>query len=311
MPTARRTEVPPEDAGGSSARQDRSGLPGDQAQAAEHPPRRNPQEDWGRRLRQDQHHVPGPDLRRCYTEFTRLPFFEGSLEWKTATNTWGLVTKGLVSNLTDSQDGTETASRRWTGARQRVARGSRVTVKLDPGGARLVLETNSVARGSRGREVVESAAAGAIRHRATTHEDLTQRIKDFLRTSQKAWSSIILHATTAPGSRSPCPPSTTHRRVRPRRIRRSKRKLVDLLRGLVAMYQQALRDGSPAYDPSWMWAELGLADEAAAAHPPELAHERVAAMVPRSVELVRALADETRDGPASPIGRRSCRTTIA
>ena len=37
-------------------------------------------------------------------------------------------------------------------------------------------------------------------------------------------------------------------------------KLIDLIRGLEGMYHEALKNGNPAYDPSWMWSELGLED---------------------------------------------------
>jgi hypothetical protein len=36
--------------------------------------------------------------------------------------------------------------------------------------------------------------------------------------------------------------------------------VVELVRGLEGMYERALRERQPAYDPSWMWGELGLVD---------------------------------------------------
>jgi hypothetical protein len=60
------------------------------------------------------------------------------------------------------------------------------------------------------------------------------------------------------------------------------------------MYQGALRRREAAYDPSWMWSELGLVDPDASQHPPPLAHERVAMAVPGSGELSRAVAERLR-----------------
>jgi hypothetical protein len=62
-------------------------------------------------------------------------------------------------------------------------------------------------------------------------------------------------------------------------------------------YESALRSGQPAYDPSWMWSELGFDDRAGPAHPPPLAHERGAALVPGSGELSRAVAEQLRRAP--------------
>src|SRR5262249_16446067 len=62
-----------------------------------------------------------------------------------------------------TDDGTWT----WSGMN---AKGNPVvlgTLRLEDVGARLVVETNSVARGARGREIVEAAARQALRYRAT------------------------------------------------------------------------------------------------------------------------------------------------
>src|SRR2546425_7642236 len=45
----------------------------------------------------------------------------------------------------------------------------------------VVLETNSVERAERGRAIIESIAGSAIRHRATSHEDLARRVRESLR----------------------------------------------------------------------------------------------------------------------------------
>jgi hypothetical protein len=63
------------------------------------------------------------------------------------------------------------------------------------------------------------------------------------------------------------------------------------------MYQRSVKMGHPAYDPSWMWAELGLEERAAPGHPPPLAHERMAALVPGSGEVCRTVAERLRREP--------------
>jgi hypothetical protein len=62
------------------------------------------------------------------------------------------------------------------------------------------------------------------------------------------------------------------------------------------MYHHALKAGGPAFDPSWMWDELGLENEVPS-HPPPLAHERVAALAPGSGEIGRSIAAELRQEP--------------
>jgi hypothetical protein len=44
-------------------------------------------------------------------------------------------------------------------------------------------------------------------------------------------------------------------------------KLVDLIRGLEGRCQLSLKEGTPAYDPSRIWVELGLAENSMPAHP--------------------------------------------
>jgi hypothetical protein len=72
--------------------------------------------------------------------------------------------------------------------------------------------------------------------------------------------------------------------------------VIELVRGLEGMYQESLRRGQPAYDPSWMWEDLGLA-AAQPDHPPPLAHERVAEAHPGLAEATRAVATRVRARP--------------
>jgi SEC-C motif len=64
------------------------------------------------------------------------------------------------------------------------------------------------------------------------------------------------------------------------------------------MYERALKDGQPAYDPSWTWAERGLEPAADLSQCPPLAHERVAERVPGSGDASRAAAERFRAMPS-------------
>jgi hypothetical protein len=74
-------------------------------------------------------------------------------------------------------------------------------------------------------------------------------------------------------------------------------KVVDLVRGLETIYENALRRGDPAYHSSWMWSELGLRDRTLPVHPPPLAAERMEALIPGLGELCRAVAARVRSQP--------------
>jgi hypothetical protein len=191
---------------------------------------------------------------------------------------------------------------------------------LERRGERLVLETLSVERADRGRAMLESIAGSALRHRATSHDNLQRAVKERLRAKYLRGedSEPDEPGTAAHG----LPPEiveplilghyATHYRAwidepvpaldgaTPRegaRDAKLRERTIDLVQGLLAIYQNALRRGEPAYDPSWMWAELGLADEDAALHPPPLAYERVASAVVGSADLVRTVADRIREVP--------------
>ena len=179
----------------------------------------------------------------------------------------------------------------------------------------LIVETNSVERGERGRSMIESLAGSAIRHRATTHEDLARRVRESLRPGARQETSERSGAEELPpGVAEALALNHYARHYRawlddsipaldgrtPREAARDsamRPRLAELIGGLESMYQRALKGGFPAYDPSWMWNELGFEDHAAPKHPPPLAHERAAEMVPGSGELSRRVAEQLRREP--------------
>jgi hypothetical protein len=187
-------------------------------------------------------------------------------------------------------------------------------------GERLVLEAMTAERAARGRALLEAAAGASIRHRATVHESLQRAVKDWVRAkflrgeafeddedagepfgglSPATGETLVLaHYTTYYRTwiDEPVPAldgATPREAARNPKLRE---RTIDLVNGLVAMYQSALRMGAPAYDPSWMWTELGLDDDAAR-HPPPLAYERIASAVAGSGELARTVAERIRKKP--------------
>ncbi|MHB8874527.1 MAG: hypothetical protein ACYC8T_12635, partial [Myxococcaceae bacterium] len=181
--------------------------------------------------------------------------------------------------------------------------------------ASLLLETNSVRRAERGRSLLESLAAGAVRHRSTTHQDMARLVKERVKSGKGkdlprqepanqlppgvaealALNHYARHYRAWVDEAIPALEGKTPREAAKEPALREK--LADLIRGLEGMYQGQLEAGAPAYDPSWMWRELGFEEHSAPTHPPPLAHERLAALHPGSAELCRTVAEQLRRAP--------------
>ena len=198
----------------------------------------------------------------------------------------------------------------WSGPNRKGEVVSLAWIRLEEGD--LVLETNSVERDVRGRELLESLAGQALRYKGTVHEDLDRPLREALRTGRSALppgeedtgippevvEDLILehqarHYRSWIDEAIPALEGQTPRQAAGDPKRRQA--LIDLICGLEGMYHGALKEGQPAYDPSWMWAELGLVREDEAEHPPPLAHERWAQANPRMGELAGDLARRTRE----------------
>nr|MBA2321770.1 SEC-C domain-containing protein [Deltaproteobacteria bacterium] len=172
---------------------------------------------------------------------------------------------------------------------------------------KLHLECNSVARGERGRALIEAAAGDAARFVAASHEDPTEMLRERLRRGDTAdledpgpapaippevheelvltflarhYRDWVDHPLPALGGATP-----REAAGRPQLVT----ELVSLVRGIEGMYQGALRDGQPAYDPSWMWEELGLPEVLPPA-PHVAAHDRLDAAHPGLGVLTRQVA---------------------
>jgi len=221
----------------------------------------------------------------------------------------------LVRSL-DGREGLERADDStwcWSGKNQRdepVSLG-----RLEHRDRSLALEANSVERGERGRSMIESLAGSAIRHRATTHEGLARRVRESLRPGAREEKSERSGAAELPPGVAEALTLNYYARYyrawlddsipalegrTPREASRDsalRPRLAELIRGLEGMYQRALKGGVPAYDPSWMWNELGFEEHAAPTQPPPLAHERAAEMVQGSGEVSRRVAEQLRREP--------------
>jgi hypothetical protein len=179
-------------------------------------------------------------------------------------------------------------------------------------GESLELECMSARRGERGRALIEQLGAGIVRHRSTAHENVTMRVRDELRASgaqkkraaqtredlrREVQEALVLdhmarHYRQWLDEPVPALDGRTPRdavgdaQLRP--------KPIGLIGQLEGMYHRALQAGDPAYDPSWMWTELGLQSGESPAHPPPLAHERMTVMTPGLAGLCQAVAEQMR-----------------
>jgi hypothetical protein len=204
----------------------------------------------------------------------------------------------------------------WCGPSASRSEVSLGTVELRAG--ILTVETNSVERGTRARELVERLVGQAARHRGTTHEDLQRLVRESVTARmlgrEEATEAPSPHALDPDVAEAlvadhyarhyrswvdepvPALDGSTPRQAGKNRALRPR--LEDLIRDLEGMYERALKEGQPAYDPSWMWAELEIEPVADLARPPALAHERVAEQVPGSADASRSAAERFRAVPS-------------
>jgi SEC-C motif len=179
----------------------------------------------------------------------------------------------------------------------------------------LTFGCNSTQRAERGRRMIEAIAAGAIRYRTTVHENLEKKLRKAIRTGQAYREDEMPPEEALPrqvqealvldelgryyrnwlDEKIPMLDDHTPREAAADPARHPK--LFELIHGLERTYQLALKEAQPAYDPSWMWRELGFEDHIRVAYPPRLAHERMASIVPGLGELIRGVAANLRNQP--------------
>jgi hypothetical protein len=188
-------------------------------------------------------------------------------------------------------------------------------LKLEDG--RLTLETMSRERAIKGRALVEELAGEAVRHAATSHEDPLQMMREALPStngtdseaplSEDIEDAILGHYEThyrhwvdeaIPALDGATPHAAAlSSKLRPR--------LIAMLRDLEHMYLRSLSRGEPAYDPSWLWSELGLEQHPDAPPrsgdvPPRLGHAAIERVVPGIGDVAREIASRYRRASDDP-----------
>lgn len=217
----------------------------------------------------------------------------------------------LISALdTSALTRTQGDSWRWAGKSSKGASVSLGLITLTSGA--LQLEANSVARGARGRELIEQLAGMAVKHRGTTHEDMQVLLRDAMTAGRvepapdtgiapEVQDAIVLDMSSRHYREWLDLPVPALNDLTPRAASKNptmRPRLIELLKGLDGAYQRALEAGAPAYDSSWMWDELGLADDAPM-HPPPLAFERLLQDVPEVREAIEATVEAARAADSS------------
>ena len=140
-------------------------------------------------------------------------------------------------------------------------------------GRRVMFETTSQERATRGRAWLESIAGSRVRYRATALETIEQTINELRRRRPK---SVSLAAAQEPPAHEagavrelydrhyhdwmdrPVPALANRTPRAAARSRLWRGKVVELLKGFENMSARGALDGRPAYDFQWMWRELGL-----------------------------------------------------
>ena len=174
---------------------------------------------------------------------------------------------------------------------------------------RLVLRAMTRRQAGQGRELLERICGEGIQHESTVHEDLARKAMDgllppreppdeeeerallaFQDDHYREWLDMDIPALRGKTPRQAVAGTAADRD-----------RLATLLGGLEHSYEQALMMGLPAYDPTWMWAELGLEEHPDApprdAHPPLLGHELAGRHIEGLLEAAQAIADRRRGEP--------------
>lgn len=175
------------------------------------------------------------------------------------------------------------------------------------------LETNSAERAARGRALLEALAPGALRYRATMHQDLealrregaaadppeaeeSEATQEWLRDASEQF--MAEHQVKWVDEEVPALEGRTPRQAaKDARLRAA---LVELLAQFDRAYGAALAGGKPTVDPSWIRDELDVHEGRPArdpAQPPPLPHQRMATLLPGLAELSSAVAARVRSEP--------------
>jgi hypothetical protein len=195
------------------------------------------------------------------------------------------------------------------------------TIRLS--GSQLTLETHSEPRADRGRQLIERIAQDAIAYRECDRVDVKEEVEKAVRSGKQPeprpeseaippeikdqlyQEYMAKHNQHWLDDHIPALENQTPRfaaksaSLRPR--------LVELLKDMENHYLRELADGEPAFDPTWMWDELGLSDHQDAPrvrHPLWLAHESMEHHLPGITQVVRSVA-EPRYAKGTDLVRRA------
>jgi len=213
----------------------------------------------------------------------------------------------------------------WVGTgKQRAERIIRAFFRLD--GERLSIEANSRERAEAAQALAQRLAGEAVKYRVTEYQDTEQAVLAAMREG-KPERPALPEDLREPGRVAvvqmlaehydrwvdepvPLLDGSTPRQAALVPAQRSR--VAELIEGLEQAYERALEDGSGAYDPTWMWEELGLEDLARGrsrrAVVPRLAHEVIADLDPDLAEVAAEIGDRarraSRDDPARVVDRQ-------
>ncbi len=184
--------------------------------------------------------------------------------------------KAVLDTKKELDRETESLNWTWLSKPQEGRRGIYGFVSMD--GQRLILETSSKEWGEKGKEKIEQLAGELARYKITEYtsmqslleelksgkprsdkglgdlsaadrEKLDQAIKEEQKKYYKKWLDMDIPMldghTPRQAARSP--------ELKPR--------IIEMLKDLEHLYETELTNGTPGFDPSWMWEELGLESE--------------------------------------------------
>lgn len=191
-------------------------------------------------------------------------------------------------------------------------------------GSQLTLQTHSESRADRGRQLLERIARDAIAYRGCVRVDVYEQAQEALRSGKPS---------APPRVEDEIPPEIKDQLFQEYMARHSQHwlddhipaldrqtprfaaqspafrpRLVGLLKDMENQYLRTLAAGKPAFDPTWMWDELGLSDHHDAPrvrHPLSLAHESMERHLPGITRVIRSVA-----APRNAAGTDLPRTTV-
>ncbi len=194
------------------------------------------------------------------------------------------------------------------------ARGEVVSLaRIKVAAKRLFVEVNSAQRANRARALIDDIASDVVEYRLSVQEDVEKKLQEqqdqadrqpTMSLESEAVEAALLehharHYRRWLDEEIPMLDGAT-----PRQASRSKAlrpKLIEALKDLEHAYYRALRDGTAAFDPFWMWHELGLDDHPSAPKarilPPPLAHESMGQLVSGFRSTVQAVTKSLKARP--------------